>query len=99
MTYEESYKYWKRRYELAKDFRDTHWECGEAREHREWCEHMKNAYLVLEKQMPQKIKTLKTSITLIAECKCGNMFAKTVYDDWVFCPYCGQAIDWSEVEV
>lgn len=49
MTYEDSYRYWKYRHELVKDYRDRHWGCGELRENIELCEHMKNAYEALEK--------------------------------------------------
>ena len=49
MTREEAFKFWKFRYENAKDFSDTHWEAQERREHREYVEALRMAIEALSK--------------------------------------------------
>lgn len=48
MTREETIKFWKFRYENAKDFSDPHWEAQERREHREYVEALRMAIDALQ---------------------------------------------------
>lgn len=43
MTREEAKRFWKIRYENAKDFSDPHWEAQERREHGEYVEALRMA--------------------------------------------------------
>ena len=59
--------------------------------------YFKDAIDALEKQVPHKLEKLKTkrSITVCGVCR-GIMDSEL--RDLDYCPNCGQAIDWSEVE-
>lgn len=48
MTKEEAIKFWKFRYENAKDYTDSHWEAQECREHREYVEALRVAIEALK---------------------------------------------------
>lgn len=48
MKREEAIKFWKFRYENAKDYTDPHWEAQERREHREYVEALRMAIEALQ---------------------------------------------------
>lgn len=50
MTREEAIKFWKFRYENAKDYTDPHWEAQERREHREYVEALRMAIEALQRE-------------------------------------------------
>lgn len=58
MKREEAIKFWKFRYENAKDYTDPHWEAQERREHREYVEALRVA-----------IEALQTDIVKCENCK------------------------------
>ena len=58
MTREEAIKFWKFRYENAKDYTDPHWEAQERREHREYVEALRVT-----------IEALKTEPIKCGECE------------------------------
>lgn len=53
MTREEAIKFWKFRYDNAKDFSDPHWEAQERREHREYVEALRMAIEALSAEAVQ----------------------------------------------
>ena len=53
MTREEAIKFWKFRYENAKDYTDPHWEAQERREHREYVEALRKAVEALSAAEPK----------------------------------------------
>lgn len=64
---------------------------------------IRKAIDALEKQIPKKptYKEFKIILATVGEktdgdflCSCGS----AVYSDYKFCPECGQALDWSDVE-
>lgn len=48
MTIDEAKKYWKYKYNRAKDYSDTHWEADERHEHQEYVEALQIAVKALE---------------------------------------------------
>ena len=46
-AYDAALQYWLNRYNVSKDYDDLQWECGEAREHREYVEMLKCAVVAL----------------------------------------------------
>ena len=58
MTREEAIKFWKFRYENAKDYTDPHWEAQERREHREYVEALRMA-----------IEALQTEVVRCKDCR------------------------------
>lgn len=68
-------------------------------------EEMKVAIEALEKQIPKKPDLIGDCYddngNLIYDawiCPCCRTEYELDYDDYKFCPECGQKIDWSEVE-
>ena len=68
-------------------------------------EEMNIAIEALEKQIPKKPDLISDGYddngNLIYDtwiCPCCEKQYELDYDDYKFCPECGQAIDWSEVE-
>lgn len=95
MTNEEALNRFQRSYKLTKDYYDPHWEGGEYREHREWVEQLETAISALEKQIRKKPNLWNGKITTCPNCL--RAIRQTEALD-VHCMYCGQFIDWSDME-
>ena len=63
MKREEALKFWKFRYENAKDFSDPHWEAQERREHREYVEALRMAIEALSKPNYESDTEVRLAVT------------------------------------
>lgn len=102
MKREEAIKFWKFRYENAKDYTDPHWEAQERREHREYVEALRMAIDALQTEAVQgewidedgnKVPLDKDGYPL-GSCWCNQCHEWLVGSDEYaikgnFCPNCG----------
>jgi len=91
MTNNEALKWHRMSYQA---FIDSMWDGDE--ENNPFDQAFIMAISALEKQIPKKLKPHKSGGWICTKCKA--FFEKTGcnFIDISYCPYCGQAIDWSE---
>lgn len=85
MKKEEAIKFWKFRYENAKDYTDPHWEAQERREHREYVEALRMAIDALQTEVVHG--EWKIDEYGIYHCPICHAINNTVYKS--YCPNCG----------
>lgn len=96
MTREEAIKFWKFRYENAKDYTDPHWEAQERREHREYVEALRMAIEALQADRPTGswISRIDNDTWMLECSACGCRVQEEKYriavgENATKCPYCG----------
>lgn len=93
MTREEAIKFWKFRYENAKDYTDPHWEAQERREHREYVEALRMAIEALSKPNYESDTEVRLAVTDRNKDKVvlWDAFGEVEYypQGDMYCPNCG----------
>lgn len=96
MTNEEALKSFRFKYEMARNYNDPHWECGEEREHHEYIEQLACAInaLVREIPTPQHFHVNRHGVMICTRTGKDVRYPIVSILDLEFCPRCGQALDW-----
>lgn len=77
----------------SNEARDILYDMWERTNRRAESEALTMAVLALNKRIPTQPYELPGGVSTYG-CNCGNVFNRK----YNFCPYCGQRLDWSEVE-
>lgn len=108
MTNEQALKYWRTKYNLAKDYWDEHWEAEERHSHQRYVEALEVAIAALEKGGAANAEPVKhghwigrnDGVIATYQCSnCGDSIPQNIFIigcDFNYCPYCDAKMDGGE---